>query len=91
MRASQFPDPPLDVQANLARALGDAVLASSAPQRENAHDQTLLDYPERSILTFVFQGELVPPDPGTEPAAVALASLGNEHALLPRRRNRCAA
>jgi type I restriction enzyme S subunit len=86
LRASQFPVPPLDVQATLARSLDDAMQASITARGDATRALALLDHLERSILTRAFRGELVPQDAADEPAVDALTEMKGSIAGAPTRR-----
>lgn len=84
LKATVFPIPPLEEQAEIVRRIEAAFARIDRMVEEATRAAHLLDRLDQRLLAKAFRGELVPQDPNDEPAAELLARIKAARAAAPR-------
>lgn len=75
-----LPVPPLELQRTIVARISAAFAHAAVLESEANRAQMLLDRFESTVFTRAFRGELVPQDPGDEPASVLLGRIRTQRA-----------
>jgi len=84
LRTYGIPVPGLHEQKALADKLDAAFARANRMEAEAARARALIDRLEAALLAKAFRGELVPQDPGDEPASTLLARIRTQRAATPK-------
>ena len=87
-RAFEFPVPTLEEQTEIVRRVETLFAFADRLEARLAQAQTAVDRLTPSLLAKAFRGELVPQDPGDEPAAELLKRLAAQRDAAPARPRR---
>ncbi|RJU12063.1 restriction endonuclease subunit S [Xanthomonas campestris] len=78
------PLPPKEVQAEIVRRVDQLFAYADQLEAKVATAQQRIDALTQSLLAKAFRGELVPQDPGDEPASVLLERIRTQRAATPK-------
>lgn len=84
LKASVFPVPPKDEQAEIVRRIEAAFARIDRIVEDAERTAHLLDRLDQRLLAKAFRGELVPQDPNDEPAAELLARIKAARVAAPK-------
>ncbi|AOS24287.1 restriction endonuclease subunit S [Xanthomonas oryzae pv. oryzae] len=79
-----FPVPPTQIQDEIVRRVEQLFAYADQLEAKVAAAQQRIDALTQSLLAKAFRGELVPQDPGDEPASVLLERIRAQRAAAPK-------
>ncbi|WP_129801322.1 restriction endonuclease subunit S [Streptomyces sp. F001] len=84
LKAVEFPIPPLDVQEKLVQRCDELLSGVAAMDQEVQNGLRRANGLRAALLERAFSGNLVPQQPGDEPASAVLARIAAERAAKPK-------